>query len=170
MTEIPATKKYTRKQRTALSKLTPKQRRFVTLLPNADSNTQAAIDAGYGKGSNRDSAQVMASETLSKPMVQEALITLYDENKIKQVISRHLDSDKEMVSLKAAELGARTLAMLTDRQKVETKLESSIDTSRLTDEQLRDELLKRLKMSSQGISTQYRDIPDTVGERTVRST
>jgi phage terminase small subunit len=128
--KIPATKKYTRKQCTALSKLTPKQRRLVTLLPTATNGTEAGIQAGYGKGINRDSARATVSETLAKPNVQEAMIQLYDENKVKQVISKWLDCDTGTHALKAAELAARTLAMLTDRQQVEDVTKVDRDETR----------------------------------------
>ena len=132
-------------------RLSLKQSKFIAVLPTAKSLTQAAIDAGYSERSARQ----IGSDNMTKTDIASAIAPLYDENKVKQVISKWLDCETGTHALKAAELAARTLAMLTDRQKVETKLESAIDTSKLTDDQLRDELLKRLKLSSQGLVSQY---------------
>lgn len=86
-------------------RLTKKQRAFVNEFADTGNGTQSVIKAGYNVTS-KDSAAVLAIETLSSNRVQEELKKLgFDTNNAKRVVSEILNKEhaEDRDRLKAAE-------------------------------------------------------------------
>lgn len=103
------------------SKLTPsgltiKQDKFVNNYIETGNGTQSAIAAGY----NPNSAYSMSAENLTKPVIASAILNKMNKNEVTcarvlKVLSERLDSEDDVIALKAAELAGKHLRMFTDK-------------------------------------------------------
>lgn len=109
-------------------RLTVKQLKLVSGIANGKSATQAALEAGYGRGVNANSAKVQASRELRNPNVLGALERAFDKAGVSLDASALVVAEAHRakigttalpdhhVRLKAAELNLRARRLLLPRE------------------------------------------------------
>lgn len=137
--------------------LSEMQKRFVYHYVARPNGTRAAISAGYSPRS----ARAIASENLTKPNIIEAVEEkkrkIYDEQRLKERLTDVIESpDNQTVLVNAIRVGMLERTMLTERNINEnTNRQVPLRAIEgLSTEDLADELVNRLRLSSSGISPQ----------------
>jgi hypothetical protein len=84
-----------------------------------------------------------------KAIMSEEIKKVYDKDELRETVSKWLRSDSSTASLKAAELGMKEQAMLTERVETVNKPHDNLDTIDTSD--LQAELVRRLRLSEEGV-------------------
>ena len=132
--------------------------RFVNEYIESGNGKQSAIKAGYSENGAEVQAHRLLSDVNVQNSIQSKTRAIYTEQSLKEALQDVLDNpDNQRIKIAAVELAMRNLAMLVDRQKVET-----VDTRPIQEiAEAASDSLSSLTVTEQGIES------DTV---TVKST
>jgi hypothetical protein len=114
---------------------------------------QSYTEIAEKTGINTNYPRINLYQTLQsdrfKAIMAEEIKKIYDKDELRETVSKWLRSDISSASLKAAELGMKEQAMLTERVETVTKPHDSI--AEISTDDLQAELVQRLRIGKQGV-------------------
>ena len=144
--------------------LTERQERFVHHYVELGNATEAARRAGYSDANQSGYENKMKQGVMEA--INEKKRRIYDENRLRERLTDVIEEpDNQTVLIQAIRVGMLEKAMLTERNINEnTNRQVPLRAIEgLSTEDLADELVNRLRLSSSGISPQVADIKQDAG-------
>jgi hypothetical protein len=113
------------------------------------SYTEIAAKTGINTAIPRNNLYQTIQSDRFKDIMAEETKKIYDKDELRETVSKWLRSENSTASLKAAELGMKEQAMLTERIENVSKPHDNI--AEISTDDLQAELVQRLRLSKSGV-------------------